>query len=163
VRRILSAAVIALASSAAQAQTAASLNAPRDEVLLRLSATGVQIYECRTAAGAEAAWVFKEPRAQLFVGGKPIGRHFAGPSWEHLDGSRITGKVVSSVAAPQPGDIPWLRLAVASHAGEGAFSTATAVQRLNTKGGVLAGACSQPGAVSEVPYTADYVILREAP
>lgn len=162
-QRILSIAFIALTLGSAHAQTAASLNAPGDAVLMRLSATGVQVYECRATAGAAPAWVFKEPRADLFLAGQPVGRHFAGPSWEHKDGSRITGKVVTSLPAPGPSDIPWLRLAVASHAGTGAFSNATFVQRLDTKGGVLAGLCPNPGAMSEVPYTADYVILHGAP
>lgn len=155
-------AVIALLLGSAQAQTAATIDAPGDEVLLRMSATGLQVYECRAAAGVAPAWAFKQPRADLFSAGQPAGRHFAGPTWEHADGSRITGRVVAAVSAPRPEDIPWLRLTALSHAGEGTLSRITVVQRVNTKGGVLADACPSVGAVSEVPYTADYEMIRAA-
>jgi len=162
VRRTFLIPVIALLLGPAQAQTA-SLGASDDEVLLRVSATGVQVYECRSAMGASPTWAFNEPRADLFSAGRPVGRHFAGPTWEHTDGSRIVGKVVANAPAARPEDIPWLRLIATSQAGEGAFSRVTVVQRIDTKGGVLAGACPSLGAVSEVPYTADYVMIRAAP
>jgi hypothetical protein len=34
------------------------------------------------------------------------------------------------------------------------------VRRINTNGGVLAGACEQTGDLRSVPYSADYVFLR---
>jgi len=58
VRHILSSAMIAFLVGQAQAQTPSSLNAAGDEVLVRMAATGVQVYECRIAAGGEAAWAF---------------------------------------------------------------------------------------------------------
>jgi Protein of unknown function (DUF3455) len=35
------------------------------------------------------------------------------------------------------------------------------VQRINTHGGVHAGACDQAGALYSAPYAADYVFLRK--
>ena len=46
--------------------------------------------------------------------------------------------------------------------GSGALTPATTVQRINTRGGKLDGACDQPGAFRSVPYSADYVFLRKA-
>ncbi len=159
-QRIILAAVTGLASGLALAQAAPSVSVVGDETLLTLSARGVQIYECRPGASGAPEWTFKAPRADLFADGRQVGRHFAGPSWELQDGSRIVGKVVASAPAPEPGNIPWLRLSVASTSGQGALNAAKAVQRINTQGGVLSGACPTEGAVSEVPYTADYLMLR---
>jgi len=129
---------------------------------MTLSATGVQIYECRAgAAGAPLQWAFREPRAELVQDGRRIGRHYAGPTWEHEDGSVVTGRPTARVDAPKPGDdIPWLRLDIASRRGAGAFADLGAIQRVNTNGGALAGPCPEAGRVSEVPYTSDYVMLR---
>jgi hypothetical protein len=168
VRKIMAVSAAALAqvvlAPATQAQDAvpAALAAPGDQVVARVSAAGVQVYECRPGADGALAWAFKEPRAALSLDGKPVGRHYAGPTWEHADGSRIVGRPVASLPAPGAGDIPWLRLTVASRAGDGAFAPVTAVQRVDTRGGTLAGRCDAAGALSEVPYTADYVMLRAA-
>jgi len=35
------------------------------------------------------------------------------------------------------------------------------VQRINTAGGKLDGACDKAGAFKSVPYSADYVFLRK--
>ena len=156
---LIAAAMLGLALPAL-AQVRAALTAPGDNVLATLSATGVQVYECR-AGGGGLAWAFKEPRAELFRDGRRIGRHFAGPSWEHEDGSRIVAKGVARADAPGPGDIPWLRLEVTEHHGAGAFANVRFVQRINTRGGVAAGACPEAGRVLEVPYTADYVLIGD--
>lgn len=161
-KHLLSAALVVACVGSARAQDAASLDRPGDEQLMKLSATGVQVYECRAVAGGAPAWAFREPRADLFLDGQAVGTHFAGPSWQHRDGSRIIGKVAASRPASRPEDIPWLRLAVTS-TGEGALAGVQVVQRINTRGGALAGSCPQTGAVSEVPYTADYVMLRGTP
>lgn len=159
-RGIILGTAIGLASALAVAQTAPSLNVVGDVALLSLAARGVQVYECRATSDGALGWTFKEPRAALFADGKQVGTHFAGPSWELQDGSRIVGKVVASAPAPSPEDIPWLRLTVSSSSGQGSLSEAQAVQRINTHGGVLSGVCSNAGVLSEVPYTADYVLLR---
>ncbi|GEP08313.1 hypothetical protein MGN01_01580 [Methylobacterium gnaphalii] len=153
---------LTLVASAAAAQTAPPIGAPGDVPVLTTTATGVQVYECKAGPAGSLEWAFKEPRADLFVGREKVIRHFAGPSWEHSDGSRIVGKVSAKQDAPAAADIPWLRLAVASRAGSGVLSEATAVLRIDTHGGVKSGACDQAGAVSEVPYTATYAFVRAA-
>lgn len=138
-----------------------ALAAPGDRAAMVLHATGVQVYECREGAwGGPAAWAFREPRAELFLDGRRIGRHYAGPTWEHDDGSVVTGKVAARVDAPKGEDIPWLRLEVAARRGAGAFGDLAAIQRVNTRGGALSGPCPEVGRVSEVSYTSDYVMLR---
>ena len=114
-------------------------------------AKGVQIYECR-----DAKWVFVAPEADLFDrSGRKIGRHYAGPTWEAADGSKVVGAVKERADAA--GAIPWLILSTKSAGPDGAFSKVTSIQRLSTSGGVApSGACAEAGAKARVPYTADY-------
>ncbi len=63
--------------------------------------------------------------------------------------------------ARRPNDIPWLKLTVVSQRGNGVLSGITTVQRINTQGGKLDGACDKPGATRSAPYSADYVFLRK--
>lgn len=152
-------------AAGAQAPPAAAvpdaLAGPGEQTALILSATGVQVYECHArAAGRPPEWLVREPRAELFLAGRRVGHHYAGPTWEHEDGSAVIGRNAARVEAPEPGDIPWLRLDVATRRGAGAFGEVVAVQRVNTRGGALAGPCSEAGRVSEVPYSSDYVMLR---
>jgi hypothetical protein len=93
--------------------------------------------------------------------GKSIGRHYAGPNWEHIDGSAAKGKVVASAPGATSNDIPLLELEVVEHRGNGILSAATVVQRINTKGGVAQGPCERAGDYRSAPYSADYVFLRE--
>ncbi|MBR0696338.1 DUF3455 domain-containing protein [Bradyrhizobium lablabi] len=48
-----------------------------------------------------------------------------------------------------------------SHRGNGALGGVTTVQRINTAGGKLDGACDKAGMLKSVPYSADYVFLRK--
>jgi hypothetical protein len=50
---------------------------------------------------------------------------------------------------------------VVSRRSSGILTAATTVQRINTSGGKLDGACDQPGAFRSAPYSADYVFLRK--
>ena len=81
-------------------------------------------------------WQFREPIATPILDGKSIGRHYAGPNWEHTDGSAVKGKVIASAPGVTSNDIPSLELEVVDHRGNGILSAATAVQRINTRGGV---------------------------
>ena len=123
-----------------------------------LHAEGVQIYECRAGASG-STWQFREPLATLMREGRTVGRHFAGPSWELADGSAVTGKVAAQAPGDTARDITWLRLDVTDRRGAGGLSEATAVQRVNTRGGVLAGPCADAGALHLEPYAADYVFF----
>jgi hypothetical protein len=125
-----------------------------------LHANGVQIYECKSNAAGTLAWTFREPLATLVKDGKTVGRHFAGPTWELTDGSAVVGKVAAQAAGETTNDIAWLRLDVASSVGEGGLSGVSAVQRLNTHGGVFAGSCERAGDFHLEPYSADYVFSK---
>ncbi len=147
-------AIAALAGCASSVSVPDSLKPAAGESLaLVVPAQGDQIYECRAGK-----WAFVAPEAELFNrAGKKIGRHYAGPHWESLDGSRIVGAVKARADAPRAGDIPWLLLSAKSVGAEGAFSKVTSIQRVTTMGGSAPiEPCSQDGRRVRVPYTADY-------
>jgi Protein of unknown function (DUF3455) len=131
-----------------------------EQLFLQVHARGDQIYTCKSD-GAQFTWTLKAPDAQLFdKDGKPFGKHFAGPSWEANDGSRVTGKPVNSTPSPDADSIPWLSINILSHDGKGVLSRATTIQRINTKGGKApASGCDASHTDQEVrvPYSADYV------
>lgn len=131
-----------------------------EQLFLQVHAQGDQIYMCKSDA-AQFTWTLKAPDAQLFdKDGKPFGKHFAGPSWEANDGSRVTGKTVANAPSPNADSIPWLLINVLSHDGKGVLSSATTIQRINTKGGKApASGCDALHASHEVrvAYSADYL------
>ncbi len=123
---------------------------------------GVQIYQCRAGKddAARFEWVLKEPAADLFdKAGKKIGRHYAGPTWEADDGSKVVGEVVARADSPDPNAITWLLLSAKSTSGSGVFGAVRFVQRIHTAGGKApADGCSAAsmGAEARVSYSADY-------
>jgi hypothetical protein len=149
-----------LASAAAQTALPDAIAAPGETAILKLHAEGAQVYECKSTEGA-LTWTFREPIATLFQDGKTVGRHYAGPSWEVSDGSAIVGQVAGTSPGSVAMDIPWLKLTVTSKRGNGQLSPATTVQRINTVGGKLTGACFKAGTYESVPYAADYVFLKK--
>ena len=150
-----------LLSARAETPLPDAIAAPGEATVLTVHAEGAQIYECRAGADGKPAWAFREPIATLLVDGKTVGRHYAGPNWEHSDGSAVVGKAAGNAPGATPNDIPWLKLEVISHRGSGILTTATTVQRINTMGGKLEGACDKAGAFKSAPYSADYVFLRK--
>ena len=148
-------------ASAAETPLPDAIAAPGETIVLTVHAEGAQVYECKAGGDGKLGWAFREPIATLLVDGKTVGRHYAGPNWEHSDGSAVVGKVVASVPGTTPSDIPWLKLEVISHRGNGVLTGVTTVLRINTRGGKLAGACDTAGTFSSVPYSADYVFLRK--
>jgi hypothetical protein len=150
-----------LVSASAQTSLPEAIAAPGETAVLTLHAEGAQVYECKTGADGALAWVFREPIATLFLDGKTVGRHYAGPNWEYSDGSAVVGQVVGTAPGQVAMDIPWLKLGVTSRRGNGVLSPATTVQRINTVGGKLNSACYKAGAYESVPYSADYVFLRK--
>src|SRR5215472_4442548 len=94
------------------AQVPASIAAPGENAVATFHAEGAQIYECKAGADGKLAWAFREPIATLVLEGKTVGRHYAGPNWEHADGSAVTGKVAANAQGKSAGDIPWLKLEV---------------------------------------------------
>lgn len=162
-------AVLVLLSATAASGQLQSVNVPdklkpagNEELTLILSAKGVQIYECRAKTDRAGAyeWVFVAPQADLFdVDGRKAGRHYAGPHWESIDGSKIVGTVKERADASEPNAIPWLLLTARSVGPDGALSKVTSVQRVKTTGGVApTSGCSSAtlGTQARVDYSADY-------
>jgi hypothetical protein len=148
-------------SASAQTPLPDAIAAPGETVVLTLHAEGAQVYECKAGADGKLAWAFREPIATLLLDGKTVGRHYAGPNWEHIDGSAVVGKAVGNAPGATPKHIPWLKLEVTSHRGSGILSGVTTVQRINTQGGKLDGGCDGAGKLQSAPYSADYVFLRK--
>jgi hypothetical protein len=155
---LLCASVVGVALCAAFGSRAA--DAPAIQVLGK----GVQIYTCQPA-GTAFAWKLKGPEAVLLGdGGRVVGRHFAGPSWQARDGSTIVGEPLVASSSPQAGSVPWLVLRVKSTSGAGLFATVAYVARTSTKGGAApATGCDAAHSDIEVrvPYSATYTFFPE--
>ncbi|MGA2996662.1 DUF3455 domain-containing protein [Bradyrhizobium sp.] len=148
-------------SAKAQTPLPEAIAAPGESVVITLHAEGAQVYDCKAGADGKLAWAFREPIATLFVDGKTVGRHYAGPNWEHIDGSAVVGKVIGNAPGATADDIAWLKLQVVSSRGSGVLTGVTTVQRIDTKGGSFAGPCDKAGAFKSAPYSADYVFLKK--
>jgi Protein of unknown function (DUF3455) len=139
-----------------------SLVPPPTQVLaLETHATGVQIYECRVSKDnpAHFDWVFVSPEATLVDNaGVTVAKHYAGPTWEAIDGSKVVGEVKARDDGPDAKAIPWLLLSAKSTSGSGMLNRTTFVQRINTIGGKAPMDCAstQAGAELRVPYEAKY-------
>ncbi len=128
-----------------------------------LHASGVQIYQCKRANDGRLLWTFSAPEATLKdYTGQLVVKHYAGPTWEAPDGSKVTGKVLRQTPnAQEPDSIPLLLLQATSTGGPGLLARARYVQRLNTQGGqALPQACTLEGQENRMPYRSDYVFLE---
>jgi FtsP/CotA-like multicopper oxidase with cupredoxin domain len=127
------------------------------QLVLKAIGRGSQNYVCDQTT---AKWTFRDPTATLNRHGRAIGIHYAGPTWELFDGSRVKAAVKVNLPAPHPTkDIAWLLLQSTEHAGSGVLSTVDYIQRLHTRGGVApnAGICDPASDDTVgVPYTAVY-------
>jgi hypothetical protein len=141
------------------AQVPASVAATGEKTIATFQGVGAQVYECKVGSDGKLAWSFREPIAALILNGKTVGRHYAGPTWEDVDGSKIVGKAVGNAPGATADDVPWLKLDVVKHQGRGILSTVTTVQRLDTRGGALTGSCDKAGDFKSVAYSATYVFL----
>lgn len=164
----LGAMLVAQSSEIERPDAPDNLKAPAGEkVILVGRATGVQIYVCQSGANPPFSWVFKAPEADLSdSSGEKIIHHFAGPTWKHIDGSVVVGKLAAKEDALKPGAIPWLLLTATSHAGQGALTRVTSIQRIHTEGGAApnANTCDAPanGKESRSAYSADYYFYAPA-
>ena len=155
-------ATIAFAQTAARPDVPQSLKAADNERLsLVAHASGVQVYTCQPEPEGKYAWTLKGPEADLRDDrGSVIGRHYEGPTWQHMDGSSVVGKLVARVDSPDPNSVPWLLLNAAGHSGNGVFSNVTSIQRVHTRGGQppTTDHCDASTQGNEVQskYTADY-------
>jgi hypothetical protein len=111
-------------------------------LLVRAEAKGVQIYKSVEGKDGKLEWVLEAPLADLFSGeGKKLGFHYEGPSWEAMDGSKVTRdkeQAVQMAAAPNAQeDIPWLLIKVQAEEDKqgGIFNQVVYIQRVNTRGG----------------------------
>ena len=111
--------------------------------------------------------VFKAPEAELFDGSdKQIGKHYAGPTWEANDGSKVMGAFEALYNSPDTNSIPWLLLKAKSNSGSGVFSHVESIQRVETVGGKApAEGCGkdQVGKTIRVPYKAIYYFYGAIP
>lgn len=146
---------------------------PGQTLSLIANAKGVQIYSCAPgkAGPGKYEWLLKAPDATLFdAHGQSIGKHYAGPTWESTDGSKVAGEVKASEKSSNANSIAWLLLSVKANSDASALSNMgnptagvltkiTAVQRINTVGGMPpVDGCdlARAGKELRVPYTADY-------
>jgi hypothetical protein len=155
-----------LVAGAAMAQIPAAIATVGEATVVTLHAEGVQVYECttgsdKTGSDHKLVWTLREPIATLLLAGKTVGRHYAGPTWQHVDGSSVVGKVVANAPGKTPTDIPWLKLQATTRKGQGMLSGVATVQRINTQGGVHAGPCEKARTFYSAPYSADYVFLQK--
>lgn len=128
---------------------------------LRMHGSGVEIFRCEQRDGA-LRWVQRLPDAGLQDGnGKLAARYGANQTFEHLDGSRLSGEVVDHVPSPDDAALAWLLLRTKSF-GKGSLSGVSYVQRVNTAGGMPPDGCeaSQANQLLRVEFSADFVFYR---
>ena len=152
---------------------------PDERLALIGIASGVQVYRCDVKAGPPGApaagtaavtgssagtptayeWALQAPEATMRdAGGRYVGKHYLGPTWEAEDCSKVVGTVDARREASN-GSIPWLRLKTRSIGGAGTFNGVTTVLRVATTGGVpLAASCNEleRGRITRIEYAADY-------
>jgi hypothetical protein len=142
---------------------------PHQVLAFEAMAAGVQVYECRGNGESpqKFQWVLKAPEAELYdAGGSRVARHYAGPTWEAWDGSKVVGEVKAQSGSPDPSAVSWLLLSAKSNSGKGVFAQTVSIQRINTKGGKPPETeCNQAlsGKLSRVPYTATYNFYNTQP
>src|SRR5580765_450191 len=149
----------------APANVPSSLEAPPGSSLyLEVLASGGQVYECAQRSDSTYEWTFKAPEAALSDrAGQPLGKHYAGPTWEANDGSSVVGEVRARDSGPATTAIPWLLLAAKSNSGTGTFADAKFIQRVATVGGVAPVDGCNAATLKQrprVPYSATYFFYR---
>jgi hypothetical protein len=136
------------------------------KVFLVGHATGVQIYSCN-AGTTGYSWGLVAPRANLYGdNGKLIATHFAGPTWQARDGSKVVGQRVDGVTV-DPTAIPWLLLSKSSTSvgdDDDRLAHTTYIQRVATTGGLAPAAADctagSVGTRREIDYTAAYYFWK---
>ena len=119
-------------------------------LVCKARAQGVQIYPCNSGVFGAA-----HPEALMVTDRGDLIHHFAGPTWQAADGSKVVGTKLQA-ASPNPAAIPWLLLSgAASGPSDGLLSRVTFIQRLFTMGGnPPSGGCT--GGEIPVVYEAEY-------
>jgi len=148
-------------------QAGASIDLPPGvQTVLQAKGDGVQIYTC-TSTPAVTRWMLKAPDAKLLdASGKPIGNHFAGPTWELNDGSQVQGELVASRPSPEAGSVAWLLLRTKAGTATGALANVAFIRRTETHGGAApASGCENSqdaGKTVRVHYTATYTFYSSS-
>jgi hypothetical protein len=148
-------------------QTGASIDPPTDaQVMLQATGDGVQIYTC-TSTPEATRWILKAPDAKLLdASGKPIGNHFAGPTWKLNDGSQVQGELIANRPSPEAGSVAWLLLRAKAGTATGALASVAFIRRTDTHGGAApATGCDSTqdaGKSVQVHYTATYTFYSVA-
>jgi Protein of unknown function (DUF3455) len=134
-------------------------------IALELLGKGVQIYTC-IASPNGAGWKLKAPEATLRdSSGRVIGQHFAGPTWQATDGSKVVGTPLVSSVSRGPAAIPWLVLRASANDGTGLFAHVAYITRTRTIGGTAPPAgcdAAHVGVETRVPYSATYTFFIPA-
>jgi hypothetical protein len=148
---LLAIAVASFTGIAAQQPTQSIETPPGARLLLEANADGAQVYTC-----TDSHWVLKAPDAKLLdAQGQVIGKHFAGPTWQLNDGSKVKGKLIASQPAPDGKSIAWLLVGAVPESGSGKFAAVAYIRRTETSGGAAPReACT--GGELPVSYTAKY-------
>ena len=153
--------------AAAEERIPAALKPAGDaQLLFTAEASGVQIYRSSAEAGGALHWELEAPLARLTGAGHIVIYHYAGPSWEAADGSKVARDPAVPVVSAQPADpadIPSLLITVAPDPAPGILAHVAYVERLATHGGA---APSTPpvraGTHIGIPYTATYAFFAKA-
>ena len=124
-----------LSTTQVSAQMPPAIAVREGTVIATLHAEGAQIYECKPDSGDNSEgraliWQFREPIATLVINGMSIGRHYAGPSWDHADGSEVKGRAIGSAPGATSNDIPWLKIEAVEHRGSGILSELNASKNI---------------------------------
>lgn len=162
---VLAGLLSACATAPVPPRAPAALNPPAGQSLVvEALAQGVQIYQCDQKPNGSYEWIFKAPEATLATRDKHVlGKHYAGPTWEAVDGSTVVGQVAAKDPGPDASAIPWLLLTAKSNTGSGMFSRIKSVQRLYTTGGLApTDACNAANlkTFARTPYTATYYFYQ---
>jgi hypothetical protein len=84
---------LCMRANSISAQMPAAIDAPGQTVLATVHAEGAQVYECKADTEGKLIWQLREPIATLFLDGRTVGRHYAGPTWQHReDGDAVFRK-----------------------------------------------------------------------
>lgn len=133
-------------------------------------AVGTQTYTCNaTTVGAVTTYAWgpaSVPSAELRDADCDItGSHYAGPTWKANDNSTVVGARFAGVSSAAVDSIQLLLLSAVGGATEGMFKSVTAIQRLDTVGGIAPTTACNAGnvnATAAVPYTANYYFYSGA-
>jgi hypothetical protein len=109
---------------------AAELSVPDDgsELLFAGHAEGVQVYSCAAKAGGGYEWKLKGPDAEVTASSGEKLKHYAGPTWEAADGSKVVGEAKARAQVDATA-VPWLLLSAKSTDGSGLLAKARWIQR----------------------------------